>query len=287
MLGGDAEPPLNLDDYNNAPAGIGPLADEWADKPHRLIYDLTAALTESRAALTAARAPQAEPDQSAAVVSVIQDRLRCMTCGTASHQPYPECSNHISVLDALDTERTLLAAWQKRAYEAEAALISLREQQAQNGVLIEKLQYRLQTAAMVTEEAQQQVIADWAAEVRCWTTPAIVAINLRTFARTLLKLSDGALRAPSAPPPQADLFTVMKCRNCGYVGLPEPRRKQGAGLRLMCAKCKSYHVEPVDPPVAAPPPQDQSAAEFGKALGEFVAGSAPALGTPQTQEPEK
>jgi len=29
-----------LDDYWNAPSGIGPLADEWADKPHHLLYDL-------------------------------------------------------------------------------------------------------------------------------------------------------------------------------------------------------------------------------------------------------
>ena len=29
-----------LTDYRNAPSGIGPLADEWKDKPHRLVYDL-------------------------------------------------------------------------------------------------------------------------------------------------------------------------------------------------------------------------------------------------------
>ncbi len=29
-----------LDDYRNAPSGIGPLADEWKNKPHRLVYDL-------------------------------------------------------------------------------------------------------------------------------------------------------------------------------------------------------------------------------------------------------
>jgi hypothetical protein len=29
-----------LDDFRNAPSGKGPLAAEWADKPHRLIYDL-------------------------------------------------------------------------------------------------------------------------------------------------------------------------------------------------------------------------------------------------------
>lgn len=29
-----------LDAYRNAPSGIGPLAADWKDKPHRLIYDL-------------------------------------------------------------------------------------------------------------------------------------------------------------------------------------------------------------------------------------------------------
>ncbi len=29
-----------IEDYRNAPSGIGPLASEWADKPHRLLYDL-------------------------------------------------------------------------------------------------------------------------------------------------------------------------------------------------------------------------------------------------------
>ena len=33
-----------LEDYWGAPSGIGPLASEWADKPHRLLYNLIAAL---------------------------------------------------------------------------------------------------------------------------------------------------------------------------------------------------------------------------------------------------
>lgn len=37
----DVEPPaLRVSDYRNAPSGDGPLAGEWKDKPHRLIYDL-------------------------------------------------------------------------------------------------------------------------------------------------------------------------------------------------------------------------------------------------------
>ena len=39
----------SLDDYMNAPSGFGPLASEWADKPHRLVYDLVAALRQPTA----------------------------------------------------------------------------------------------------------------------------------------------------------------------------------------------------------------------------------------------
>ena len=31
---------MNTQDYRNAPSGIGPQADQWKDKPHRLVYDL-------------------------------------------------------------------------------------------------------------------------------------------------------------------------------------------------------------------------------------------------------
>lgn len=30
----------DLTAYRHAPSGVGPLADEWKDKPHRLVYDL-------------------------------------------------------------------------------------------------------------------------------------------------------------------------------------------------------------------------------------------------------
>lgn len=36
-----------LEAYWRAPSGQGPLATEWADKPHRLIYDLIAAIVHS------------------------------------------------------------------------------------------------------------------------------------------------------------------------------------------------------------------------------------------------
>lgn len=42
---------LNLDDYLNAPSGAGPLANEWKDKPHRLVYDLIAEIRNLRSKL--------------------------------------------------------------------------------------------------------------------------------------------------------------------------------------------------------------------------------------------
>jgi len=44
----DAGPRLSypLDDYRNAPSGVGPLAAEWKDKPHRLLYDLCTVLEQ-------------------------------------------------------------------------------------------------------------------------------------------------------------------------------------------------------------------------------------------------
>lgn len=38
-------------DYRNAPSGTGPLAAEWADKPHRLVYDMAAEIERLRGAL--------------------------------------------------------------------------------------------------------------------------------------------------------------------------------------------------------------------------------------------
>lgn len=48
----------SLDDYMNAPSGIGPLAAEWKDKPHRLVYDLVKRLEATQPQQSAA--PPAE-----------------------------------------------------------------------------------------------------------------------------------------------------------------------------------------------------------------------------------
>lgn len=36
-----------LEEYRNAPSGIGPLAAQWKDKPHRLVYDLCKVLKQA------------------------------------------------------------------------------------------------------------------------------------------------------------------------------------------------------------------------------------------------
>jgi len=38
----------SIDDYRNAPSGDGPLAVQWVDKPHRLLYDLCIVLEGGR-----------------------------------------------------------------------------------------------------------------------------------------------------------------------------------------------------------------------------------------------
>ena len=44
---------LNLEDYRNAPSGVGLLASMWRDKPHRLVYDLVKEVERLRAIVRA------------------------------------------------------------------------------------------------------------------------------------------------------------------------------------------------------------------------------------------
>jgi hypothetical protein len=53
-------PGTDTRDYRLAPSGVGPLAAEWADKPHRLVYDLCGEVERLRDVI-AARAALAEP----------------------------------------------------------------------------------------------------------------------------------------------------------------------------------------------------------------------------------
>jgi hypothetical protein len=45
------EAPYGTEDYRQAPSGNGPLASEWEDKPHRLVYDLCSKVEALIAAL--------------------------------------------------------------------------------------------------------------------------------------------------------------------------------------------------------------------------------------------
>ena len=47
-----ARRPLNLNEYWSAPSGEGPLAAEWNDKPHRLLYDLIGEVVRIQEMLT-------------------------------------------------------------------------------------------------------------------------------------------------------------------------------------------------------------------------------------------
>lgn len=49
VFGATAGPvlPHPVEAYRLAPSGEGPLADEWHDKPHRLVYDLCNALEQA------------------------------------------------------------------------------------------------------------------------------------------------------------------------------------------------------------------------------------------------
>lgn len=60
----------------------------------------------------------------AQVQTAIDTKLRCWKCGTAAYQPNERCDSHVSWEDRLHTEMTLKAAWEKRAYEAEAVVSS-------------------------------------------------------------------------------------------------------------------------------------------------------------------
>jgi hypothetical protein len=44
---------LNTADYRLAPSGQGPQADQWADKPHRLVYDLCSEVERLRGRIEA------------------------------------------------------------------------------------------------------------------------------------------------------------------------------------------------------------------------------------------
>lgn len=48
-------PETTTEDYRNAPGGDGPLAAQWKDKPHRLIYDLCGEVERLQALMEAVK----------------------------------------------------------------------------------------------------------------------------------------------------------------------------------------------------------------------------------------
>lgn len=48
------------DDYRNAPSGNGPLAGQWADKPHRIAYDMANVLDKLVARLDLLRTTRSD-----------------------------------------------------------------------------------------------------------------------------------------------------------------------------------------------------------------------------------
>ncbi len=59
----DEKVPLLTEDYRNAPSGIGPQAEEWEDKPHRLVYDLCREVERLRAVVDRLVSGMRHPDR--------------------------------------------------------------------------------------------------------------------------------------------------------------------------------------------------------------------------------
>lgn len=63
-------------DYHVAPGGDGPLADEWRNKPHRLLYDLLGEIQALTADLLASRQARAAAEQERAEMIAARDKVR-------------------------------------------------------------------------------------------------------------------------------------------------------------------------------------------------------------------
>src|SRR5689334_11802411 len=67
--------PLVTADYRNAPSGVGPLADEWKDKPHRLVYDLCVEIDELRVPVASSGEGLRE------ATDTTREEWKCKRCG--------------------------------------------------------------------------------------------------------------------------------------------------------------------------------------------------------------
>lgn len=106
----------SVDDYRNAPSGVGPLADEWKDKPHRLVYDLC----QMNAALVAERDRLLESDR------FLGDRLEAQAETMA--RVVAERNNL-----RIERERLREALRQIAAFNDEGANVALRKHGSYSG----------------------------------------------------------------------------------------------------------------------------------------------------------
>lgn len=92
--------PEQIEEYRLGPSGIGPHADTWTDKPHRLVYDLCQAL---------ARAEQRRQDAEEARISAIQraegERLRLKEAAERVQQAEATTRRLRCDIDGLDCSR--------------------------------------------------------------------------------------------------------------------------------------------------------------------------------------
>lgn len=85
---------INTNDYRNAPSGVGPLADTWRDKPHRLVYDLCAEVEHCRAHIAASE-PVAWDRE--AVARIVYDAMHDHVLGDSGvSRPWVEGGNSLA-----------------------------------------------------------------------------------------------------------------------------------------------------------------------------------------------
>lgn len=113
-----------LDAYWQAPGGSGPLAATWQDKPHRLLYDLIAALIHGTPAIvpsTEADTPDGLPTSALAEIEKLRKEYRPSMAGDIVHSWAGDLVSAIDKLkaapipsiDQLDMDRGVAAneAW--------------------------------------------------------------------------------------------------------------------------------------------------------------------------------
>lgn len=71
---------MKVSDYHNASSGIGPLADLWADKPYKLVYDLYAALDRSHSYMAGMSVDKIMESSDFDILSRVADCDNCSVC---------------------------------------------------------------------------------------------------------------------------------------------------------------------------------------------------------------